>query len=40
MVTILDILKWAGYSDPVKAYQVLTMDTIPALIHKYYNSIL
>jgi len=37
MVSILDILKYFGYSDPVKAYQVLTMDTIQDLIHKYYE---
>ena len=37
MVPILDILKWAGYSNPVEAYQTLSMDTILALIHEYYN---
>ena len=39
MVPVLEILKWAGYSDPKKAYQELSMDYIQYLIHIYYNSI-
>ena len=38
MVPILEILKWAGYSNPAEAYQELSMDYIQYLIHEYYNS--
>lgn len=37
MVSILDILKWAGYNDPKKAYKELLMDFIQYLIHEYYK---
>jgi hypothetical protein len=37
MVSVLDILKYFGYSNPVKAYQTLNMDTITDLIHRYYE---
>jgi len=37
MVPILDILKWAGYSNPTEAYKKLSMDYIQHLIHEYYK---
>ena len=37
MVSVLDILKYFGYSDPIKAYQTLNLDTIESLIHRYYE---
>lgn len=36
MENVLDILKYFGYPDPVKAYQSLPMDKLMDLIHKYY----
>ena len=37
MVSILDILVYFGYADPIKAYQSLSMDKLITLIHKYYE---
>ena len=36
MENILNILKYFGYSDPVKAYQSLTIDRLMDLIRQYY----
>jgi hypothetical protein len=36
MENILNILKYFGYSDPIKAYKSISMDKLMDLIHKYY----
>ena len=37
MASILDILVYFGYPDPIKAYQSLTLDKLMYLIHRYYE---
>lgn len=37
MVSVLDILKYFGYNDPVAVYQTLPMNVIQNLIHRYYE---
>ena len=37
MERVLNILKYFGYSDPIRAYQTLTQDTLMNLIHQYYE---
>ena len=37
MITVLDILSYFGYSDPVKAYQTISLDKLINLIHRYYE---
>ena len=37
MITVLDILSYFRYSDPVKAYQTLPLDKLMYLIRKYYE---
>ena len=37
MKTVLEILSYFGYTDPVKAYQTLTMDKLIELIQLYYE---
>jgi len=37
MVSVLEILKYFGYHDPVAAYQTLPMNVIQNLIRRYYE---
>jgi hypothetical protein len=39
MISVLEILKYFGYSNPEEAYQQLPMDVINYYIHKYYETI-
>lgn len=37
MVSILDILRYFGYSNPEAVYQTISQDELFKLIHLYYT---